>query len=120
VNRSTRVLGLVFGLLAAALLALAALISAILGIVALVGAGVPYGLSSGATAIVEFVLAILTALFAVLGAQREREFALPGGIVLIVLALAEWFVFDFGHHLLVLLAGLFSIVAGLLFAVGRR
>ncbi|HTW77038.1 MAG TPA: hypothetical protein VMG14_04650 [Thermoplasmata archaeon] len=115
-----RRIGFLFGVLAAVLLLVAALLSLIVGIAFLVtGAFHPAAGSIGAS-VIEVVVALLIGFFAFLGRGRGGDRSVTAGIVLIVLAVVGWLALGFGGSLLAILASIFALIAGVLFVLAGR
>ncbi len=103
----------ILGILAALLLllyAVAAFFGAI--VVGILGREGAAGLALGS--ILALVYAALTGILSVY-AHRSRDHALPGGVVLLGLALAEWIIVPTGGFLLGGIALVLTLLAGLLF-----
>ena len=115
-----RGLGFLFGIVGAVLLFLLALVSFISGIIFLaLGHSVLGTLGSTLTRVVlSVVLGILVGIFASWGSHGGHDGAVTGGVVLVDLAVVVWLVLGFG--LLAALAGLFTLLAGILFLVEGR
>lgn len=113
-------LGFFFGIFAGVLLFLGALVSFIYGIATLVTSGYSTHLLVNTTSqiVLSVVIGLLFVFFAALASRRQRDYALAGGIVLILLAVGTWYVLGLG--LLDALAGLFGLIGGILFLVVRH
>ena len=113
-------LGLLFGVFAGILLFLDALITLIAGLATLVTSGYTTHLLVDATSrlILAVVLGLLFVFFSAIAARRQGDFTLAGGVILVVLAIGTWYVL--GLHLFEALAGLFGLIAGILFILARR
>lgn len=115
-----RRLGFYFGLLAAVLLALAAILRFVLGVVVLAtGHGIaaigPFGSS-----LIFVVAALLIGFFSFVGRRPDADRSLAAGVVLIVIAVLGWLVLGFSGSVLAILAGVLAIVGGILFLLGGR
>jgi hypothetical protein len=75
------------------------------------------GLSGTATALEQFVFAILILFFAALPGYRSSEYATAGAVILIVLGLLGIVLLDSG--ILVLIGFVLALIAGILFLVRR-
>jgi hypothetical protein len=113
-------LGFLFGLLAGVLLFLDALVTFAGGLATLVTGGFSTHVLVNATSriILEVVIGLLFVFFSAISSRRAGDFTLAGGVILIVLAIGTWYVL--GLHLFEALAGLFGLIAGILFVTVRR
>jgi hypothetical protein len=110
---SERKIGAVFGLLGAALIALDGVLDVARGIFyAVVGR---HGRILGPIdqALIFFVIAIIIALFSILGGMRREGRAIAAGVVLIVIAIFGWLALGFGYGLLAILGALLTLIAGI-------
>lgn len=115
-----RRLGLIFGVVAAVLLVVDALLRFLVGIVFLATGRELAALGSADEAVIFLVLGLVIGFFAVLGRSRGADRSLAVGIILIVLALVGWLALGFGSSLLAILAAVFTLIAGILFLVAGR
>ena len=115
-----RRIGGVFGLLAAVLLAVEAIVDLARGFFDLaVGHGgigsFPFG-----EALILLVLALIVGFFSVLGGLRPEGHAVVAGAVLIVLAIVGWLVLGLGSGVLAILGAVLMLVAGIVFLASGR
>ncbi len=115
-----RRLGLIFGVVAAVLLVVDALLRFLVGIVFLATGRELAALGSADEAVIFLVLGLVIGFFAVLGRSRGADRSLAVGIILIVLAIVGWLALGFGSSLLAILAAVFTLIAGILFLVAGR
>jgi hypothetical protein len=115
--RETRRAGFLLGLLAAVLLLVEALIHFAVGVAFLATGRTLGGLGSLGGSVVLVVVALLIGFFAFLGRARGADYAMVAGIVLVVVAIVGWLALGFGGSVLGILAGLFALIAGILFLV---
>jgi hypothetical protein len=111
---------MVFGLLSALLLILAALVDFVGGFVFLALGSGGHALSSWARSVVYVVIGLLFGLFAAIGRSGGRDRRLGAGVILVVLSVLCWFALGFGGELLALLAVVFALVSGILFLIAAR
>ncbi|MCI4353046.1 MAG: hypothetical protein L3K14_06630 [Thermoplasmata archaeon] len=113
-------LGFLFGVFAGIILFLGALFIFIGGVVSLVinGFSSEFIVNTTSRLILDGVLGLLFVFFAALAARRQGDFTLAGGVILVVLSVGTWYVL--GLHLFEALAGIFGLIAGILFLVARR
>lgn len=71
-------------------------------------------------ALLLIVVAILVALFSVLGGSRRSDRALLAGVVLVVIAIVGWLALGFGTGVLALLGSVFVLLGGVVFLVAAR
>jgi hypothetical protein len=111
-----RRLAFAFGIIGAILLGVAALIS-LADVIGLALQGRPYDRISGDLAqfVLDVVLALLVVVFSAMGRPRFVGRPVASGVVLIVIAVAGWLVLGLADSLLGLVAGLFTLIAGVLF-----
>jgi hypothetical protein len=111
-----RRLAFAFGILGAILLGIAALVS-LVDVIGLALQGRSYDRISGDLTqfVLDFVLALLVVVFSALGRPRFVGRPVASGVVLIVIAVAGWLVLGLDGSLLGLVAGLFVLIAGVLF-----
>jgi hypothetical protein len=76
------------------------------------------GLAGTATALEQFIFAILILFFVALSGSRSSEFRMAGGVVLIVVSLVG--IILIGSGVLVLIGFVLALIAGVLFVVPRR
>lgn len=112
-----RGLALLFGLLAALVFILAAVIDFVGGFVFLVVGSGGHALGAWGRSVIDLVVGLLVGLFAVLGRSGDRDRTVAAGVVLVVLAFVGWFGLGFGDELLALVAVLFALVSGILYLV---
>lgn len=112
--------GFLFGILAGVVLFLGALVTLVTGLATLVTGGYSTHVLIDTTSrlILEFVIGLLFVFFAVISSRRTGDFALAGGVILIVLAVGTWAVLGLGP--VAALAGLFGLIAGILLVMARR
>ena len=115
-----RRLALIFGVLAAVLLVLDAVLRFFLGVVLLASGRAHAAVGSVGGAVVFLVVGLIVGFFAVLGRTRDADRSLAAGLVLIVLALVGWLALGFGGSLLAILAAIFALISGILFLVAGR
>ena len=108
--------GGLFALLAAVLWLLDAVLATI---AAVVGAWSYRALELGATgeAAIALVRAVLTIVFVLLARPASRSDARVSGVLLVVLALAEWLIVHATDHVVGLLATLLTLLGGVLYLV---
>lgn len=113
-------LGFLFGVFAGVLLFLDALLIGVTGLATLVihGFSTHAFLNSTSEVILAVVFGLLFIFFALLASRRQGDWALAGGVILVVLSVGTWYLLGFG--LLETLAGLFGLIAGILYIVSRR
>jgi hypothetical protein len=117
---SDRRLGMILGLLGAALIVLDGVLRAIGGVISLaVGRGY-YALGLWEGAVLFLVVGFLMGFFALLGRSRGSDRSLTSGAVLIVLVIAGWLVLGLTNGILALLGSLLVLIAGVLFLVSGR
>lgn len=116
----SRRLGFFFGVLAGVFLFIEALIAFIAGIVGLVLRGFSAHLVLGTISgiVLATVLGLLFVFFSIVASRRPSDFWLAGGIILIVLSVGTWYILGLG--LLDALAGVFGLIAGILFVLVKR
>jgi hypothetical protein len=115
-----RRLALVFGVVGALLLILAAVIRLVVGVVFL-AAGHGYDAFGAVTgAVIFFVVGLLIGFFAVLGRSRSGDRSFAVGVILIVLAFVGWLALGFAGSVLAILAAVFALISGILFLVAGR
>jgi hypothetical protein len=115
-----RPLARVFGVVGGALFVLAGLIELVVAVAGtILGRLTIHSLVGGVdSALVEVVVGGLVFGFALLGSRSSTDLERPAGAILVVLPVAAWFLI--GGSALVAVAGLCSLVAGLLLFFGRR
>lgn len=121
-------LGFLFGVFAGVLLFLDALLTVIVGVTTLVISGFSARLFVGSLThlILVIVIGLLFVFFSAIAARHTymgpnrppSDNTLAGGVILIVLSVGTWYVL--GLHLFEALAGLFGLIAGILFVLARR
>ena len=115
-----RRLAVIFGLIAAALLVLDAILRFAIGILFLATGRGFLGLGSFAGSILFVVVGLLVGFFAVVGQSRQADRSLGVGVVLVVIAVLGWLVLGFSGSLLAILAGVFTLISGILFLAAGR
>jgi hypothetical protein len=115
-----RRLGMIFGVIAALLLVVAALVRFLVGVAFLATGRGFAALGSEAEAVVFLVVGLVIGFFAISGRSRGTDRSLAVGVILVVLALAGWLALSFGSSLLAILAAVFTLIAGILFLVAGR
>jgi hypothetical protein len=115
-----RRLGLIFGVIAAALLIVDAVLRFLVGILFLATDRRFAALGSVDSAVIFLVIGLVIGFFAILGRGREADRGLAVGIILIVLALVGLFALGFANSVLAILAAVFALVAGILFLAAGR
>ncbi len=111
---------MIFGLIAATLLILAALLRFLAGIVFAVSGRGFLALGSLDGAVILLVLGLLIGFFAILGRSREADRSIAAGVLLVVLAVVGWLALGFGNSLLAILGAVFTLISGILFLVVGR
>lgn len=115
-----RSLGRFFGLVAAGLLVVAALVTAVIGVTSfLLTHNTRAGINETSRAVIEFVVGMLVLFFSLVGGRLIPSYTLAAGVVLVVLALVGWLLLGFGGDLLSLFGALFALIAGILLIVDR-
>jgi len=117
---SDRRLGLLFGVIGAVLLVVAAVVRFLLGVVFLATGHGYLGLGSLGESVLYLVVGLIVGFFAVLGRSRGTDRSLAIGIILIVLAIVGWLALGFGNSILALLGAVFTLISGILFLVAGR
>ncbi len=117
---SDRRLALIFGVIAAVLLVVDALLRFLVGAIFLATGRELAALGSANEAVIFLVLGLVIGFFAILGRSREADRSLAVGIILVVLALVGWLALGFAGSVLALLAAVFTLIAGILFLVAGR
>ncbi|MGA9839712.1 MAG: hypothetical protein WBF81_00830 [Thermoplasmata archaeon] len=115
-----RHLALVFGVIAAVLLVLAAIVRFVLGVLFLATGRHLEALGSVAGSVIFIVLGLLIGFFAVLGRSRHGDGSVAVGAVLVVLAIVGWLFLGFAGSLLAIIAGILTLIAGILYLVAGR
>ncbi len=115
-----RRIALVFGVIAAALLLVDALLRLAFGVFYFVRGRELAALGSTGSAVIFLVIGLVIGFFAVLGRSRGQDRSLAVGVVLIVLALVGLLALGFAGNVLALLAAVFTLIAGILFLVAGR
>ena len=116
----TRGLAFLFGVVAALLLIVAAIVDFVGGFVFLAFGSGGHAFGVWSRSVVEVVVGILVGAFAVFGRAGDRERSVGAGAILVVLAVAGWFVLGLGGEILALLATIFALIGGILFLVSER
>jgi hypothetical protein len=111
---------MIFGVIGAVLLVIAATLRFLAGAVLLATGRGFAALGSADEAVIFLVLGLVIGFFAILGRSRDADRSLAAGIVLIVLALVGWLALGFGSSVLAILAAIFTLIAGILFLVAGR
>lgn len=115
-----RRLGALFGLLGAALIALEGLFDLVRGVIYLaVGRGW-HAFGSLDQAIILFVVALIVALFSILGGLRGAGRSITSGAVLVVIAVVGWLALGFASGILALLGGILVLIGGVVLLVSGR
>ena len=117
---SNPTLAVVFGLVGAALLILDGIFEFVLGAFFLAFRHPGAFVGSFDQAVVLTIVGLIVGFFTILGRTRGRDEGLAAGLILVVLALAGWFVLGFGAGVLSVLASICILIAGLLFLVASR
>jgi hypothetical protein len=117
---TNRALAVMFGFVGAVLLILDGLFDFLLGAFFLAIRHPGAFVGSVAQAIVLVVVGLIVGLFTVVGRSRGRDESMAAGLILVVLALAGWFVLGFAAGVLSLVASICILIAGLLFLVASR
>jgi hypothetical protein len=117
---SNRGLGLLFGLLGAALLVLDGLFEFALGALFLVIRHPVAGVGAVDQAVIFIVLGLIVGFFTIFGRSRGHDETMAAGLVLIVLAFVGWLALGFASGLISLLASVLILIAGILFLVAGR
>jgi hypothetical protein len=115
-----RRLGLIFGVIAAVLLIVDAVLRFLVGIVFLATDRRFAALGSVDSAVIFLVLGLVIGFFAILGRSRAADRSIAVGAVLVVIALVGWLALDFASSVLAILAAVFTLIAGILFLVAGR
>jgi hypothetical protein len=111
---------MIFGLLAAALLIVAAILRFFIGILFLATGHGLAGIGSFASSIIFVVVGLIIGLFSVIGRSRAEDRSIAIGVILIVLAVLGWLVLGFSSSLLAIIAGVLTLIAGILFLAAGR
>jgi hypothetical protein len=117
---SDRRLGMILGLLGAALIVLDGVLRAIAGTIILVIGSQGHALGLWAQAILLLVVGFLMGFFALLGRSRGSDRSLTSGVVLVVLVIAGWLVLGLTNGILSLVGSLLVLVGGILFLFAGR
>lgn len=115
-----RNLAVLFGLVSALLLIIAALVDFVGGFVFLALGSGGHALSSWARSVVYVVVGLLFGLFAAVGRSGGSDRRVGAGVILVVLSVLCWVALGFGGELLALLAVVFALISGILFLVAAR
>jgi hypothetical protein len=115
-----RRLGMVLGLLGAALIVLEGLLEAIGGVIFLAVGRTMRAFGFWDHALLLLVVGLLMGFFAVLGRSRDTDRSLPAGVVLVVLVVVGWLVLGVTSGVLALLGSILVLVAGILFLLSGR
>ncbi|MGA8511532.1 MAG: hypothetical protein WB778_02230 [Thermoplasmata archaeon] len=118
--RSDRPLGLLFGLLGAALLVLDGIFDFFKGAFFLATHRAGASFSSLDQSIVFIVVGLIAGFFAILGRSRWGDESLAAGIILVVMAVVGWLALGFASGVLAILASLCLLISGILFLVAKR
>jgi hypothetical protein len=117
---SDRRLGMLFGLLGAALLVVEGILRAVGGFVSLTFGHGGRAVGAWEGSVLFFVVGLLVGFFALIGRSGSGDRGLASGVLLIVLAILGWALLGFGTGLFALLGGLLALIGGILFLVGSR
>jgi hypothetical protein len=115
-----RRLALIFGVVGAVLLVVAALIRFLVGVVFLATGHGYLGIGSIGEAIIFLVVGLVIGFFAILGRSRGSDRSLAIGVILVVLAIVGYFALGFGTSILALLGAVFTLISGILYLVAGR
>jgi hypothetical protein len=115
-----RRLALIFGVIAAVLLVVDAILRFLVGVVFLATGRELAALGSVNEAVIFLVLGLVIGFFSVMGRSRSADSSLAVGVILVVLALVGWLALGFAGSLLAILAAVFTLIAGILFLVAGR
>jgi hypothetical protein len=107
-----RSIAFIFGALAGVLLLVGALLSLVVGI-ALGASG--HGFGGVVFGVLEGVMGLVTLFFAFVAAAPRTNLEFGAGIVLIVLALLDYFLLGFGRSVLAIVAVIFTLIAGIFY-----
>jgi hypothetical protein len=117
-NLTERKLGWGFGLLGAALIIIAALISIVYSIGDMVAGRSMLATNYGAEALLLFVVGALALFFAYLGQKAWSDQPIVSGVLLVVIAAVGWGVLGFGANIIALIGTMFVLLAGVLYLIG--
>lgn len=113
-----RKLGWGFGLLGAALMAVAGILSLAFAAFDVAAGRTTGAMNSGTEALLLLVIAGLALLFAYLGHGTWSGQPLASGVLLVVIAALAWGVLGLGANVVALIGALFVFLAGVLYLVG--
>jgi hypothetical protein len=115
-----RWLAVAFGLIGAVLLIVDAVIRFFVGIIFLAIGREFQGLGSVGASVIFLVVGLVIGFFAILGRARPGGRSMAVGAVLVVLALVGFLFLGFSSGVLAILAGVFTLISGILFLVASR
>jgi hypothetical protein len=107
-----RSIAFLFGAVAGVLLLVGALLSLVVG-VALGATG--HGFEGVVFGVLEGIMGLVTLFFTLIAAAPRSNLEFGGGVVLIVVALIDYLILDFGRSLLAILAVVFTLIAGIFY-----